>query len=368
MEKRKCGNTDLELSLLGFGGFHLLETSMKEAGELLNFYLDLGGNYIETAYGYGEGNSEKKVGTSLSARRKDFVLATKCYTRDYQGTIDQVEKSLDNLKTDCVDILFMHGINGFEEVDKILSDDGAVKAAEKLRDQGKVKYIGVTGHGQPDALVKVIPKYNFDVMMTGFNYYDRCNFPDAEDKLIPLCRERGTGILAMKGVADGYLYRSWEQAIRYSLSLPVSCLVMGMNRKEFIKKDMEMAENFKPMSDKEKGRLFKDAPELGNYICRQCGKCRTDDFDPAVYFFLEGLFDRQMDDRTVPDTAQFALRERLRFWFGQAGRAKEEYAAMDAKIDPQKNYSEYSSRCPYGIDIDRKMKIVHEKLSGEYIY
>ena len=88
-------------------------------------------------------------------------------------------------------------------------------------------------------------------------------------------------------------------------------------------------------------------------------------FDPQTVFLLEGLYDRQMDDMRVTDTAQYALRERLRTWFQQQETAREEYAILLPKVDPERNYSDLSRLCPYGIDIDRKLKIAHAKLSKE---
>ena len=133
--------------------------------------------------------------------------------------------------------------------------------------------------------------------------------------------------------------------------------------------DLTLAEGFRPLSDSEREEIFRTAPELGDYVCRQCGKCRLNGFDPAAIFLLEGLFDRQMDDRRVEDTARYALRERLKFWFDQAEEARSEYAAVATRVDPDHDYRELNELCPYGIDVDRKLKIAHDKLSAtDYIY
>ena len=369
MEKRTLGKTGLSLSIVGFGGFHLIEIGSKEAEYLLNAYLDRGGNYIETAASYGDGNSEQKVGRAVSRRRDDFVLATKCEVRDAKGATAIIERSLKNLKTDHVDVLFMHAVQTKEALDAILAPGGEMEAAEKARKEGKVRFIAISGHGHQPVLQDAVNRYPFDILMTGFNYLDRFNFPDVESKLLPSSLAKGIGVLGMKSVGDGYLYRSWEPAIRYVLSLPVASLVLGMNSREMLEKDLRLAEKFKPMNDAEREKLFKKAPELGDYVCRMCGKCHVNGFDPQAVFRLEAMYDRQMDDRRVDDTALFALRERLRFWFNQKEEAQAAYAAAAVKVDPEKDYSTLNKLCPYGIDIDRKLKVAHDKLSANgYIY
>ena len=118
----------------------------------------------------------------------------------------------------------------------------------------------------------------------------------------------------------------------------------------------------------EKEDLFKQAPELGDYVCRFCGDCAVNGFDPQTIFSVEAMFDRQMDDQRVDDSAQYALRERLKHWFGQKELAQEEYASLKQKVDTSADYSDLSSHCPYGINVDRKLKIAHAKLTPGGIY
>jgi predicted aldo/keto reductase-like oxidoreductase len=252
-----------------------------------------------------------------------------------------------------------------EEARQILSPGGAMEAVHVAKEEGKMRFVGVSGHGRPAGILHSVQNHFYDVLMTGFNYLDRFNFPQIEDELLPLCLEKGTGVLGMKALADGYLYRNTEQAIRYTLSLPIASLVLGINRRDYLEKDLAIAEHFKPLSDGEREELFRSAPELGAYVCRLCGKCRNGDcFDPSEVFVIEGLFDRQMDNYVTPDPALYALQERLKHWFGQAEWAREEYRKLPFTIDPEGDYRALNRLCPYGIDIDRKLKISHAKLSG----
>jgi uncharacterized protein len=368
MEKRALGTTGLEVSVLGFGGFHLVEIPSADAARLLGSYLDNGGSYIETAAGYGDGKSESKIGAAVSKRRGDYVLATKSTERTRDAFLKSLDGSLRNLKTDHVDLMFMHAVQTEAEADAILGPGGAMEGAEAARTAGKLRFVAISGHGRPDGLLHAVKLHRFDALMTVFNYFDRFNFPTVESELLPLCSHRGTGLIAMKAFGDGYLHKSPLPAFRYALSLPVATVVAGINSDAMLKSDLEMVARFKPMTDAEKDEVYRTAPELGDYVCRLCGKCRTNDFDPQSVFLLEAVFDRQMDDMRVGDSAQYALRERLKQWFAQKEAASREYAALRLPVDPGRDYSGLSRLCPYGIDVDRKLKIAHEKLStGGYI-
>ncbi len=370
MEKRDFGNTGLRTSILGFGGFHLLEIPLAEARVLLNGYLDAGGNYIETAFGYGDGESERKIGLSVSHRRDEYILVTKTGERGRQGCLDSVNRSLSNLKTEYVDVLLMHAVGTMEDLDAILAPDGAVAGAEQAMREGKVRFIGLSMHGQPDVLVEALRRYPFRAVMTTINYYDHFNFPEIEETLLPLANAKNVAVILMKPVADGLLYRSAEPAFRYAFSQPVSVVVGGINSRAMLEADLSYAEAFVPMSDEDKEKLYRDAPELGNYVCRQCGKCLScpEGIDMPEIFRLEGYYDRQMADGTVTDTADFALRQRLRFWFGNNGMARNLYRDLSVKGDRCTECRICMPKCPYGIDIIRKLGIADYKLADKDIY
>ena len=138
-----------------------------------------------------------------------------------------LERSLKNLCTDHVDLVLAHGVQNLAEFEQANSEEGALRALESARQAGKTRFIGISGHGQPDALLAAIQRYPFDVVMTGVNYYDHFNFAETEGRLLPLALERGMGFVGMKAIADGYLYRSPRQALRYAWSLPIHTMVAG---------------------------------------------------------------------------------------------------------------------------------------------
>ncbi len=365
MQRRFLGRTELEVSILGAGGFHLLEISVADAQALLNHYLDAGGNYVETAAEYGDGESEQKVGPVMATRRDECVLATKCHARDQGAAARLIDCSLDNLQTDHADILFMHHIQSRAELEQIMAPGGAIQAAEAARDAGKVGFIGISNHGHPEIMIEALRSYPFDVIMTNFNYYDRFNFPLIEEALLPMAVQNNVGVVGMKAVGDGFLWRSAEQAFRYAWTLPIHVMVAGMNTMAMLEQDLALARAFTPMPQEEQERWFFEAPELGTYVCRLCDKCLPcpEGVDIPRIFELEGWYDRQMWDGVVRDPGDYWLRTALRFWFDNQERARAAYASMPVKADACTDCGECEPRCPYHLPIVDKLFRTHEKLT-----
>jgi len=363
------GKTGEKLSMLGLGGFHLLEISDKDAVQIINTYLDEGGNYIETAAQYGDGESERKVGLVMKERRDDCFLTTKCYLREREAALMCIHDSLKHLHTDRVDLLIFHHVQTDEDLDQIIGPGGALEAVTAAKKQGKIRFIGISGHGVPDVLMRALREYSFDAVMTGFNFFDRFNFPETETKLIPLAEEKKAGIIGMKAFADGLLWEYPEESLRYALSLPVATLAAGFNTMEMLKTDLQIVNHFKPMSEDEKEHLFTHNPLLGNYVCRLCGKCLPcpEGIDIPEIFKYEGWYDRQMRDQVVRSAPDFALRDRLRFWFENMERAREAYRTLKKGADTCTECGECVPKCPYRLDIIAKLKITHYKLTRENV-
>jgi len=366
MQRRKLGKTNEDVSILGLGGFHLVEISTKDAVWLVNRYLDEGGNYVEVAPSYGNGESEIKIGKVMKNRREECLLASKCHLQEEDKAIELLDESLMRLRTDHLDLGFMHAVNTYEDWARVNSPRGALRAAERAKKEGKIRYIAISGH-RPEVLIDAIKDYPFDAVMGVINYYDKFNFPLIEDVLIPLAKEKNMGIIAMKALADGFLWKSAENAFRYTLSLPVTTVVAGFNTKEMLEKDLRIFNSFTPMSEEEKENLFRNAPELGNYVCRLCGKCLPcpENIDIPKIFNLEGYYDRQMLYGEIKDPADYALRDRLRFWFDNENLARERYKKLKVKATACTKCGECEPRCPYNIPIIEKLKIADYKLGGE---
>jgi len=369
MEERALGNTKEKVSILGLGGFHLLEISDEDAISIINRYLDEGGNYVETAQEYGGGESERKIGLVMEKRRGECFLTTKCPKRDKKSAELSINESLRRLRTDHVDLLLFHHIQSEEELNQILSRDGALEAFLKAKEEGKIRFIGLSGHGVPFILLKALNEYSFDAVMTGFNFFDRFNFPETEDELIPLAKKKGVAVIGMKSFADGLLWEYPSESIRYALSLPIDTLATGFNTMDMLLKDIDIVNKFKPMSDEEKQELYKNNQLLGNYICRLCNQCLPcpEGIDIPKIFEYEGWYDRQLRDRVIRTMPEFALRDRLRFWFDNREKARNAYRELDKKADSCTKCGECMGRCPYGIDIIKKLDYTHYKLTIEVV-
>jgi predicted aldo/keto reductase-like oxidoreductase len=366
--KRKLGKTGEQVSILGLGGFHLLEVSDAEATDLINRYLDEGGNYIETAAEYGGGESERKIGPVMAERRDECFLVTKCHIRNRKGASKTIEESLRRLQTDHVDLLLLHHVLREEELEQIYSRGGAMEAFLEAKKSGKARYLGITGHGQPDVLIKALEeKPHLDALMTGFNFYDRFNFPGKEQRLIPLAKDKGVALIGMKAFADGLLWEYPEESLGYTLSLPIDVLACGFNTMAMLETDLEIVRRFKPMSEKEKQEIFTHNPVLSSSVCRLCDECLPcpEGINIPKVFLYEGWYDRQMRDRRIRSTPEFALRDRLRFWFDDRDLARQSYSQLDVKADACTACGDCSPRCPFGLDIIAKLDNTHYKLTRE---
>ncbi len=370
MKKRMLGKTGIKVSLLGLGGFHMLEISKNLVSKLVGIYLDHGGNYIETAAEYGDGESEKKISYALGNHRNEVVLVSKCHARDQEGAKKFVERTLKNLQTDHLDVLFLHHVTKREDVDALLKRSSALDYLFEAKKKGMIRAIGVSFHGLPDYALELLKAQDLDVAMTGFNYYDRFNFPSTFENFLPYARSKGMGIVGMKAVADGYLYRSVEDAFRYALSQDIDIMVAGANSEEMLLKDIAIVENFKPMSEKSMENLYFRAPELGNYVCRQCNKCLPcpEGIDIPKIFLYEGWYDRQMRDYKPHEAPDYALRERLAFWFGNQNEAVTAYKKLTKNVTNCTNCGLCEERCPYDLQIVDKLQLVHFKLGNGEIF
>ena len=360
LSRKPLGSTGLELSILGMGGFHQCEVDSEIVSKVAEKFISLGGNYIETARSYGSGGSESKIGRAIAGQRKKLVLGSKTVQRTSEGVWRELNESLEELRTDYLDLYFMHNVFTHEDITAITAPGGALEAFLRAKDEGLIKHIAISTHW-PLRLLEAIKFIPFEAVLIWINYLDFCNYPEIPDIILPALKERGTGILGMKPLADGYLHNSVDNAFRCALRYDPACLVSGFNSVEMLLADTN-AVCRGALDDAENNALLKNAPELGNYVCRQCKECSvTESHLLKNLFELEGKFDRQMDDLNPVDAGTYALRQRLGKWFGNGERAREMFAQNPDLLNID---IESLSPCRYGIDIPRKIKIAHAKLSS----
>jgi hypothetical protein len=356
----ELGATGYRVSRLGLGGFHQLEISSEIVEEVVSAFLEVGGNYIETARGYGRGASESKLGRALEGRRDQVVLASKSGARDGDGIRRDLECTLEELRTDHVEFYFFHGVNTLDDLDTITSRGGALEALLKAKDEGLISGMGFSSHRPPKLYLEAIRRLPLSVILIWDNYLEEQYVPEIQNEVYPLAREKGVGITAMKPLADGFLYQSPEAALRYALGSGSEVLICGMNSVTHVY-EAAAALAKGPADEEERAAILKNAPELGDYVCRQCGVCSE---DLMALFRLEGYVDRQMIDYLPHDPANYALRRRLSGWFDLAGIARERF--LEAGWDQDALMDEAAGiACPYGIDVERKAKFALAKLREE---
>lgn len=259
MPKRKLGKTNIEVSLLGLGGAMTLahQVQKSEAVKIINKAIDLGVNYIDTAPTYGA--SEANIGEVMRDRRSEVFLATKTIERSYDSTLRLFENSLQRLQVNGVDLYQVHGIHEERDLELISKPNGALKALEELKKEGVVNYIGITGHRDPNLIIKAIKNYDFDCILIPLNAADKYYAP-FQKELLDLAVQKNIGVIAMKVAAYGRIFKdegikSMKEAMGYTLSFPVSTAVVGISDVKQLEENVKIAKEFKPYSQNQLTKL-----------------------------------------------------------------------------------------------------------------
>ena len=257
---RPFGTTGVTVPLLGYGTAPLGKEhiSRAHAEHCLNHAIDVGITYLDTSPDYG---SEPHVGAVMRNRRDEVFLATKINKRRRESVVEEIEQSLEKLQTDHVDLIQVHAVNAYADLEQALADDGALAGLEDARSQGLVRFIGITGHARPEILAHALQEYKFDTVLCALGIVD--HLVSAADKfLLPVAQERNMGVIAMKVLGHG-TFPHIERALRYSLGLPgVSLAIIGMDSVEQIDQNVEIAANFKPLEAGEYEALINDVRPL----------------------------------------------------------------------------------------------------------
>lgn len=254
---RKLGKTGLDVSLIGIGGYHIGDRSISddESVKLIREALDNGVNFLDNAWHYNNGRSEEMMGKALlNGYRDKAVLMTKHHGRDPKTAQDHLETSLKRLQTDYLDLWQFHEIESMDAVEKIYST-GVLDYVQKKKDEGVIRHIGFTGHSRPEIHKAMLDRgFDWETVQMPVNVLDH-HYLSFTKEIIPILQEKNIGIIGMKSVASGAIIRegiaSIEECLRFSMTLPVSSLVSGMNNLKHLRHNMEITRNFKPMSEDE---------------------------------------------------------------------------------------------------------------------
>lgn len=273
MPTRILGKTGARVSAVGFGcgSRFLMYKEEDQALEALTKALDMGITYVDTAFSYGNGKSEERVGKIMKTRRKEVWLATKVQDRSYDGAMRIIEGSLKRLQTDQVDLLHIHALGDADDLKK--AEEGALKALYKAREQKLTRFIGVTCHSDPTVLKTAIERHDFDCTQMALNAA-RVGMRNGKGGMeindamkdsfeliaLPAAHKKKMGVTAMKIFGQEGLVgkAAVDKLIRYSLTLPVAAAVLGMPKLEFLDENIRIAKAFKPLSKSEMHSLNGD--------------------------------------------------------------------------------------------------------------
>jgi uncharacterized protein len=261
LPKRRLGKTGYDVGLFSLGGQSTVEQPNKldESVEIINRAIDLGVNYIDTAASYGRGISEQYIGEVMKHRRDEVFLATKSHDRSYDGTMRLFEQSLKSLQTDHVDLYQVHNVRTQNDLDRMFAEDGVMRAFEKLKSEGLVRFLGITGHRDPDILKKAIEQYEYDCLLMALNAADIHNAPFQYD-LLDTAVKKDLGIIAMKIPARGRIFRndgitSMEQALGYVYSFPISTAIVGITTIGQLEENIQITRSFQKYDDEKMNEI-----------------------------------------------------------------------------------------------------------------
>ncbi|MGA7844629.1 MAG: aldo/keto reductase [Dehalococcoidales bacterium] len=260
MEERAFGKTGEKFPILSFGGQRIVEghgCTEAEAIKMLNYAIDNGIRYYDTAWLYSAGQSEERIGKVARLRRREMWIATKVRARDKAGAKKQLEESLRRLQTDHVDEWRMHDVWSMNELDQITGPGGALEEAIEARREGYVRYISISGHSNPAVQIEALNRFPFDSVLCAMSVLDRFILSFA-DEFLPVAKAKGTAVIGMKILGLGRLAPLYEKALRYSFSLPIDTAIIGMESMEQLRMNLAVAENFRPLNDIERLELFRE--------------------------------------------------------------------------------------------------------------
>jgi aryl-alcohol dehydrogenase-like predicted oxidoreductase len=259
----------VHVSALAFGGYHLgTVKSEREAIRLVHAAIDAGVTFMDNAWEYHEGRSERLMGKAIADRREDVFLMTKLCThgRGRREAMRQLEQSLRRLKTDLLDLWQIHECVYDNDPKRHFARDGAVEALAQAQREGKVRFVGFTGHKHPAIHLEMLEHdFPFDTCQLPLNCFDG-SFRSFEQEVLPQLVRRGIAPIGMKSLGgDGRQVKkkviTAQEGLRYAMSLPVATTVSGIDSMKVLRQNLRVASGFKPMSKRQMEALRRRVSE-----------------------------------------------------------------------------------------------------------
>lgn len=267
---RILGKTGEKVTIIGLGGEGILRTFDFEdqAYQLVNRALDLGVNYFESARAYS--GSEYYYGLALGERRKDIFLTSKSHARDRDGALTHLSETLQNMRTDHLDLWQVHDVRTDHDIDLIFGPGGAIEAFVWAKERGLTRYLGVTGHHDPNIIKKCISLFDFDTVLMPVNPAEP-SYNSFMDIVLPQAIAREMGVIAMKVYFRGLAqkipwFQSMEPFYRFALSHPVSLAVIGCDNIKHVEENVRIAEEFQPLDHEQRNGLVESVRPLARNL------------------------------------------------------------------------------------------------------
>ena len=262
---RVLGRTGEKVSMVGIGGYHIGVPNEQDAIRVIRTALDSGVSFLDNCWDYNGGQSEVRMGKALrdGYRQKAFLM-TKIDGRTKQAASQQLEESLRRLQTDHIDLLQFHEVIRDEDPDRIFAKGGGMEAVVEAKKQGKVRFIGFTGHKSPDIHLKMLNTafahdFIFDAVQMPLNVMD-AHFNSFEKKVLPVLVEHKIGVLGMKPMGDKIILKSKTatpiECLHYAMNLPTSVVITGCDSIDILHQAIEAARSFRPMNSSEVAALL----------------------------------------------------------------------------------------------------------------
>ena len=264
--KRALGRTGEKVSMVGLGGYHLgMQKDEQESIRIIRSGIDSGINFLDNSWDYNDGQSEIRMGKALrdGYRQKAFLM-TKIDGRTKKAASDQLEESLRRLQTDHVDLLQFHEVIRDTDATRVFAEGGGMEAVLEAKKQGKLRYIGFTGHKNPDIHLKMLETafahgFTFDTVQMPLNVMD-AHYESFEKKVLPVLVKHEIGVLGMKPMGDKLILNSKTatpvECLHYAMNLPTSVVITGCDSMEILEQAVDAARSFKPMGSTEVSSLL----------------------------------------------------------------------------------------------------------------
>jgi len=270
---RKLGRTGQEVSSIGMGGFHLGQHGLSDDDSirLIRSGIDRGITFMDNSWDYNEGQSEIRMGKALQdGYRQKVFLMTKIDGRTKEVAQRQIETSLERLQTDHIDLVQHHEVIRFDDPDRIFAEGGAMEAILAAQKAGKIRYIGFTGHKDPQIhlyMLKVAAShgFHFDTVQMPLNVMD-AHFRSFAQMVLPELVKEKIGVLGMKSMGDGVILKSKVvspiECLHYALSLPTSVVITGIDKPEILDQAIKAVKTFQPMNREQVAQLLAKTKEV----------------------------------------------------------------------------------------------------------